>query len=264
MQLSFAKWHGTGNDFILVDDRSGRFPVADLALVRHLCQRHFGIGSDGLILVQAPHTAGTQFHMEFFNPDGSRSFCGNGSRCAFAFWSALEGHAAEGRFTAIDGVHHGSWMGEEVAITLPDVHRIQQATDGAAVDFIHTGSPHELVWVTDVEAVDLHAEAPPRRHAARHGEGGSNINYVQGTPHGIRMRTYERGVEGETLSCGSGVVAAALSALLRAQATAPVQVYTRGGVLRVEASPREGGFAQVRLIGPVQQVFTGTVELPLP
>lgn len=264
MLLPFAKWHGTGNDFILVDDRSGIFPVADLALVRHLCHRHFGIGSDGLILVQAPHEQGTHFHMEFFNPDGSRSFCGNGSRCAFAFWSALEGRAAEGRFTAIDGEHDGRWEGEEVAITLPDVQRIQQATDGPAVDFIHTGSPHELVWVADVEAVDLPADAPPRRHAARHGAGGSNINYVQPEPQGIRMRTFERGVEAETLSCGSGVVAAALSALRRAQAKAPVVVRTRGGVLRVEATPQGDGFAQVRLIGPVQQVFTGTVELPLP
>lgn len=264
MQLPFAKWHGTGNDFILVDDRSGFFPVDDVALVQRLCHRHFGIGSDGLILVQAPQEEGTRFHMEFLNPDGSRSFCGNGSRCAFAFWSGLEGHRAEARFTAIDGMHQGRWVGEEVAITLPDVQRIQGATDGPDVDFIHTGSPHELVWVADVEAVDILADAPPRRFAARHGAGGSNINYVQREGAGIRMRTYERGVEAETLSCGSGVVAAALSSLLRRQASAPVAVRTRGGDLRVEAVARGDSFAAVMLIGPVQEVFTGNVQLPLP
>lgn len=261
MQLPFAKWHGTGNDFILVDDRTGSFPVHDVALVQRLCDRHFGIGSDGLILVQAPREPDTRFHMEFFNPDGSRSFCGNGSRCAYAFWSGLAEWTDVARFTAIDGVHEGSWVGEEVAITLPDVRRIHGATDGPAVDFIHTGSPHELVWVADVEAVDILADAPPRRYADRHGAGGSNINYVQPEGAGIRMRTYERGVEAETLSCGSGVVAASLSALLRGLAKAPVAVRTRGGALRVEARAAGDAFTNVRLIGPVQQVFTGLVQL---
>ncbi len=89
MELSFSKWHGTGNDFILVDDRSGLFPVDDLALVRRMCDRHFGIGSDGLVLIQAARSPDTDFHMEFFNPDSSQSFCGNGSRCAFAYWRTL-------------------------------------------------------------------------------------------------------------------------------------------------------------------------------
>jgi len=264
MQIPFAKWHGTGNDFILVDDREALFPVDEVSVVRHLCHRHFGIGSDGLILVRPPREEGTQFHMEFFNPDGSRSFCGNGSRCAFAFWSRLASQGAGARFTAIDGVHEGRWVGEEVAITLPDVRHMQRTTDGAAVDFIHTGSPHEVVWVEDVETVDILADGPLRRSAERHGPGGSNVNYVQVEGGGIRMRTFERGVEAETLSCGSGVVAAALSALLRGHATAPVAVRTRGGALRVEASADGQVFTQVRLIGPVQQVFTGHVQIPLP
>ena len=258
MEIHFEKWHGTGNDFILVDDREGRFPGDAQALVGRLCDRHFGIGSDGLILLRAPEEAGTDFHMEFFNPDGSRSFCGNGSRCAFAFWSALNGRVERARFTAIDGVHEGCWMGPEVAVTLPDVAAVESGVDGAQVDRVNTGSPHELVWCDDVEAVEILADAPQRRHAPRHGPGGSNINYVQPVMGGLRMRTYERGVENETLSCGSGVVAAALSALHREVVEAPVDVEARGGRLSVEARRLPGvGFTGIRLIGPVEKIFQG-------
>ena len=117
--MNFTKMEGTGNDFVLIDDRQGRFPGNDIALIRHLCDRHLGIGSDGLILVQAPRVEGTDMHMEFHNPDGSRSFCGNGSRCAFAFWSRLSKDAGPSWFTAIDGSHEGEWVGEEVSISLP-------------------------------------------------------------------------------------------------------------------------------------------------
>lgn len=262
MELHFAKWHGTGNDFILVDDRTGVFPVDELHVVRWLCDRHLGIGSDGLILVQAPREAGMEFHMEFFNPDGSRSFCGNGSRCAFAFWSQIEDRTEQAFFTAIDGAHQGAWVGSEVAITLPPVRFIQRATDGPLVDFINTGSPHELVWVPDVGEVDLLSDGRDRRYAPRHGAAGSNVNYVQCHGNGIRMRTYERGVEAETLSCGSGVVAAALSALERGHVEAPVMVKAKGGQLVVEARQNiAGGYEAIRLIGPVTEVFTGVVDL---
>lgn len=261
MELRFAKWHGTGNDFILVDDRDGSFPV-DPALIQRLCDRHFGIGSDGLILIQAPQSEGMHFHMEFFNPDASKSFCGNGSRCAFAFWSVLNRREDDAHFSAIDGEHLGQWMGKEVAITLPNVGTVDHAIDGADVDFIHTGSPHELVWVPDTEAVDIMAEGPRRRHAAHRAPGGTNVNFVQLMGDGIRMRTFERGVEAETLSCGSGVVAAGLSALLRHHIPVPLTVTTRGGTLQVEATMVDrASFDRIRLIGPVQHVFTGTVTI---
>ncbi|MBX2980754.1 MAG: diaminopimelate epimerase [Flavobacteriales bacterium] len=262
MELHFAKWHGSGNDFILVDDRQGVFPAGAISVIRWLCDRHFGIGSDGLILVQAPQSAGLDFHMEFFNPDGSKSFCGNGSRCAFAFWSQLGNHRHEADFSAIDGEHRGAWVGSQVAITLPPVGVIERATDGPLVDFINTGSPHELVWVEDVAKVDLETDGRARRHAARHGSAGSNVNYVQAHAKGIRIRTYERGVEAETLSCGSGVVAAALSALERGQVEAPVAVVALGGELLVEAkNTAAGGYTGVRLIGPVAEVFKGKVTI---
>lgn len=262
MQLQFDKWHGTGNDFILVDDRQGPTPIDDPALIRRLCDRHSGVGSDGLILLRSPHLYGTDFHMEFFNPDGSKSFCGNGSRCAFAFWSSLNGGVAKASFTAIDGIHEGAWSGDEVAITLPDVKHLVDAGGDEHEDFINTGSPHLLVWVDDVEAVDLVVDAPPRRNSSRFGPGGTNVNYVQPYGTGIRMRTFERGVEAETLSCGSGVVAAAISAVARGLVQAPVSVLTRGGSLSVEADhgPEER-FVSLRLIGPATYVYRGTIDI---
>jgi len=262
MELHFAKWHGTGNDFVLVDDRNGAFPAADRALIRQLCDRHFGIGSDGLILLQMPKSAGTDFHMEFYNPDASKSFCGNGSRCAFAFWSALHGRMESARFTAIDGEHVGQWRDALVAISLRDVDAVTRVVGADDVDFVHNGSPHELVWVQDPSAVAIMEQGPKRRYAAEHAPGGTNVNFVYAVHGQVHMRTYERGVEAETLSCGTGVVAAALSAMARGVAKSPVAVSTPGGALLVEASVVEGGgYTTVVLVGPVQEVFKGTVTI---
>lgn len=261
MQLHFAKWQGTGNDFILIDDRDGRFPSGDLDVVRRLCDRHFGIGSDGLVLIQPPRQEGTDFHMEFFNPDGSRSFCGNGSRCAFAFWSKLVAGTSPARFTAIDGLHEAHWEEGNVVVGMRDTGRVHTHGDDPQADFVHTGSPHELVHVADPAAVDLKVEGARRRYAPRHAPGGTNVNFVHVQDGVVRMRTYERGVEDETLSCGTGVVAAALSALHRGLAVAPVAVHTSGGALRVDARAVPDGFADIRLHGPVGEVFQGVVAI---
>lgn len=262
MELLFAKWHGTGNDFILIDDRAGTFPVDDRTIVQHLCDRHMGIGSDGLILIQKSSTSDMEFHMEFFNPDGSKSFCGNGSRCAYAYWCGVRGSRAAALFTAIDGKHSGTWCDEMVSISLSFEGGIERGTDGPSVDFINTGSPHELVWVADPDSVPIMEEGPRRRYAERHAPGGTNVNFVHVKNGVVYMRTYERGVEGETLSCGTGVVAAAISALGRKELGSPVQVRTRGGSLRVEAERNGvGEFGDVRLIGPVKEVFTGRITV---
>ncbi len=273
MQLHFAKWQGTGNDFILVDDRARAFPEADLDLVRRLCDRHFGIGSDGLILIQPPQQEGTDFHMQFFNPDGSQSFCGNGSRCAFAFWrtlmsddpASLTGRSTSARFTAIDGKHGADVRGIlEVGVTLVPPRDVEVVDEH--VDFIHTGSPHLLVWVDDPMTMDLVPEAHRFRYSERFAKEGVNVNFVQWDPRLERlvMRTYERGVEAETLSCGTGVTAAALDAIHRKVANdTAVTVKTRGGTLRVEAYYDAIGRppVSVTLIGPVRQVFTGMVNM---
>lgn len=261
MELHFAKWHGTGNDFIMIDDRSGQFNH-DVATIERLCHRHYGIGADGLIALRKPHVADTEFHMEFYNPDGSTSFCGNGSRCVFAFWSSLNGGVESARFTAIDGVHVGSWRGDDVAIGLPAVRMDPVRQQEQHVDFINTGSPHTLVWVDNVDAVDILEEAPPRRYSQEYGTGGTNVNFVEHRANGIRIRTYERGVEAETLSCGSGVVAAALSAMAKGHKGPSLQVEARGGTLRVEAVQKEPGhFEGIFLIGPAREVFHGVIQL---
>jgi diaminopimelate epimerase len=265
-RLTFSKWQGTGNDFIVVDDRDGRFPSTDHHLVRHLCDRHFGIGSDGLILIQTSKTEGTAYHMEFFNPDASQSFCGNGSRCAFAAFSLAQGHpqgtlrSETIRFTAIDGEHAAIWSAGLVSIGMRDVAGIERIDD--RMDFIHTGSPHLLIWVEDPEAIDIIAQARIHRYGARFKKEGVNVNFLCWKKDHLEMRTYERGVEGETLSCGTGVTAAALSAMDRGLSKDVCAVLTRGGELRVSAERSfDGGFRSITLAGPVKEVFSGEVEI---
>lgn len=259
-QVHFSKWQGTGNDFILIDDRAHAFPSADLALVRRLCDRHFGIGSDGLILLQGPRADGMAYHMEFFNPDGSRSFCGNGSRCAFAFHSALTGHRAPVHFTAVDGSHTACWNDGMVSIGMRDVEGVEHL--GPDMDHIFTGSPHLLCWVEDPQAVDLVPAARAHRYGPRFGGEGVNVNFLRWKDGRVEMRTYERGVEAETLSCGTGVTAAALSAMSRGAVDGPCPVRTPGGDLRVEATRADKDrFTGIVLSGPVGHVFSGEVDL---
>ncbi len=259
-KLVFSKWEGTGNDFILVDDRMGIFPVHDIPFVQRLCDRHFGIGSDGLILLQEPKEPGTQYHMEFFNPDGSKSFCGNGSRCAFALYSTLRESTTNARFTAIDGVHSAGWKAASVAIGMRAVDRVQRID--ANTDFINTGSPHLICWVDDPETLDLVREAHLHRYSERFKAEGVNVNFLRWRNDRVEMRTYERGVEAETLSCGTGVTAAALSAMARGVISVTCPVRTRGGDLHVDAAKEGDGFTGISLIGPVRHVFTGEVQLP--
>ncbi len=248
--IAFSKWEGTGNDFILMDDRSGAFPKNTESLIQRLCDRHFGIGSDGLILLQAPRVAGTDYHMEFFNPDASQSFCGNGSRCAFAFWSTSpqgllptspqglsqgtlrssepQGNLRPAIFTAIDGQHQASWSNGLVRIGMRDVGGVERIDD--RTDFIHTGSPHLLCWVDDPERIDIVAEAHTHRYGPRFAQDGVNVNFLRFADGRVEMRTYERGVEAETLSCGTGVTAAALSAMARGLVSGACEVHTRGGI----------------------------------
>ena len=257
--IPFSKWHGTGNDFIVVDDRDGIMPADAAAIARKLCDRHFGIGSDGLILLRQPEMEGTDYHMEFLNPDGSRSFCGNGSRCAFAFRSLLIGDRAAAKFTAIDGLHEAKWSEGEVEITMRDVQGIE-FLDGN-MDLLNTGSPHLVIWTEDPAAVDIVPAAHEYRYGARFAKEGVNVNFVRWHDDRLEMRTYERGVEAETLSCGTGVTAAALSAIARGYGIDGIAVTTPGGALRVSARRSGIGFADIVLRGPVKEVFKGEVEL---
>jgi diaminopimelate epimerase len=256
--IPFSKWQGTGNDFILIDDREAVFPVEDLQLVRKLCDRHFGIGSDGLVLLRRPTAEGAAYHMEFLNPDGSQSFCGNGSRCAYAFWCEVAKDRSDARFTAIDGEHGARWVEGEVEVAMRDVHGSEQVD--ADTDLLNTGSPHLVLWVDDPAAIDIIPAARLHRYGKRFRAEGVNVNFVRWHDGRVEMRTYERGVEAETLSCGTGVTAAALSAMARGRGNGNVAVRTAGGALLVTARKDGSSFTDVRLRGPVRKVFEGSVE----
>ncbi len=256
--LSFYKYQGTGNDFILIDNRKSTFPKEDLSLIEKLCDRKFGIGSDGLILIE--NHAEADFNMVFFNPDGSQSLCGNGSRCAVNFAKTIgmiDGDQTS--FMAYDGLHTATTEGDLVSISMKDVQNVSQVSDGIFVD---TGSPHVVRFVGDVDEVDIIPEGQAIRYSDSFKPSGTNVNFVQQLDgQRIFVRTYERGVENETLSCGTGVTAAAL-ATSTTGLSSPIQVTTKGGDLTVsyEANDR-GEFGKILLRGPALLVYHGRVEI---
>lgn len=257
-RIFFEKYQGTGNDFILVDDRQGHFPSDNLALVRKLCARHFGVGSDGLILIRKSFHL--DFHMEFFNPDGSSSFCGNGSRCAVVFANKL-GMFQSGscRFSAIDGQHEALIAEDWVRVKMRDVEKVTLM--GEQME-IFTGSPHFLVFGSTLPSGDIRNKAREIRYNETYREKGINVNFVAPDARGISMRTYERGVEDETLSCGTGVTAAALGAAIKYGYTSPLHVSTAGGLLKVHfAMSGQSSFRDIWLEGPAQKVFEGSITL---
>ncbi|MDF7813153.1 diaminopimelate epimerase [Hymenobacter sp. YC55] len=265
MTLSFFKYQGTGNDFVMVDDRAHRFDETNHALVHHLCDRRRGIGADGLILLrQHPEY---DFEMVYFNADGHLgSMCGNGGRCTVAFAKQLGVIESTTRFLAADGLHEAQIEADgTVHLRMQDVagHRHIEEHDGV---FLNTGSPHLVRFMpaSTLAELNVFAEGRAIRYGELFREQGTNINFVEApqTPDlPWQVRTYERGVEDETLSCGTGVTAVALAASQRG-AQSPVRLQTPGGELRVtfEAQP-DGAFTNIFLIGPAQRVFEGRVEV---
>ncbi len=254
MSQFFFKYQGTGNDFILIDDRQGDFPKNDSSLIKRLCDRKFGIGSDGLVLLQNDENA--DFYVDFINPDGSRSFCGNGSRCAVAFASLLGLFNGACRFNAIDGEHHARIDADMVELQMSWSGKIEKQGEDKLLD---TGSPHFITMVDNVDEVDVFAQGKSIRYSDDFKEQGVNVNFVQLlNESSIRMRTYERGVEDETLSCGTGITAAAISVREMTQSSVDeISVSTRGGELKVQFE--ENG--TVWLKGPALKVFSGEVAL---
>ncbi len=257
--MQFVKYHGTGNDFILIDDRDGQFPAQDYARVAALCHRRFGIGADGLILLQPAAEPRYAFHMAYYNADGRPStFCGNGGRCTVSFAAEL-GLVAAGAavdFTAADGPHQATYHSPaqvELVMRPAQAPKAVVLADGRQGFFLDTGSPHLILPVDAVAEVEVVPQGRQYRHDAQFAAiGGVNVNFLErvGARH-LHVRTYERGVEDETLSCGTGVTAAALWA-------APghtVRVDTPGGTLQVSSSADLG---QVVLAGPAQRVYQGT------
>lgn len=260
MKLIFYKYQGTGNDFILVDNRKNVFDISRIDLVQKLCKRRFGIGSDGLILLQDKE--GYDFEMIFFNPDGSKSLCGNGSRCVVAFASFLGIIKNTTRFWAIDGEHTAMILPDgTVSLRMNDVKNVEAGDD---YYYLNTGSPHYCTFVHELAEFDVYNQGRRIRYSDRFRKEGTNVNFLQRQNGAVFVRTYERGVENETLSCGTGVTASALVAALRGMATTEeyCDIVTLGGRLKVKFRRLEDdSFTDIYLEGPAEFVFKGEINI---
>lgn len=254
----FYKYHGAGNDFILFDDRLESFPIDDSALISKLCDRHFGIGADGLMLLRN-HTE-LDFKMVYFNSDGRpSSMCGNGGRCITRFAFDLGMDQSKFRFLAIDGLHEAEILSDGVRLQMCDVNEVKELPDEALL--IDTGSPHYLKIVDDLNDDRFIEKAQAIRYSELFKELGVNVNFIQPTANGISIRTYERGVENETLACGTGVTAAAIAMNYWGLAGNHLNVKALGGDLSVSFDKTESGYQNVWKTGPVEFVFKGEVQL---
>lgn len=256
-KIKFHKYQATGNDFIMIDNREGIFPSNNIELVKKLCNRKFGIGSDGLILIEPNNES--DFTMNFYNPDGSKSLCGNGSRCAVNYCKALDIIDLETTFMAFDGIHHASIEGEIVNL---DMHSVQNITHMADGMFLDTGSPHYTQFVAKIDGFNVVEEGKKIRYGGLFHKEGVNVNFIQViSKNEIYVRTYERGVENETLSCGTGVTASAIAASFKGVEN-EMDIITLGGKLKVTYSKSEDGvFDNIVLSGSAEKVFEGKVEI---
>lgn len=258
MKISFYKYQGTGNDFVMIDNRLLTFPKQDNALIARLCDRRFGIGADGLILLE--NDTNTDFRMIYFNADGNEgSMCGNGGRSIVAFAKFLGIIKDSTLFVAIDGLHDAAIKDTVVSLKMKDVEDITIRKNAVYMD---TGSPHHVQMVSDIDTFEVYKEGAKLRYGL-YGKSGSNINFVeQESNDTFTIRTYERGVEDETLSCGTGVTAAALSMhKIGKTKNNKVTVNAKGGQLEVGFDCTDGGYSNVHLIGEAKQVFKGEIEI---
>jgi len=257
MIFPFFKYEGTGNDFIVIDDRLNRFP-ANREVISKMCNRKTGIGSDGLILIK--NAADADFYMDFYNPDGSQSFCGNGSRCAVAFAFRIGVTGRKTIFNAIDGMHTGElFENDRVKVSMSDVLGIEELD----VDLvIETGSPHYIRFVPSLEKENIITTGKAIRYSERFKEKGINVNLVEKlSGNALRCQTYERGVENETLSCGTGVTAVALAANYQYDLKSPISILTKGGELVIGFHKSAKGFTDITLEGPATPVFKGEINV---
>ena len=258
MKKAFVKMHGAGNDFVMIDDRDGGFPVENSGFIAGLAARRTGIGAEGVILVQRSETA--DFRMRFFNPDGGEAeMCGNGARCVAMFARSIGAAGGEMRFETAAGIVRAEITGDyEVRIFLPPPKLL-------ADDFIDSGVPHAIVPVDELSTVDVAAEGRRIRWSGRFAPAGTNVDFVKYfPPHRAEIRTYERGVEAESGACGTGAVAAAVAGVAAHSMSFPVEIGTSlGYTLTVDGkSDGAGGFTGISLTGPAEPVFEGCFSLP--
>lgn len=257
MTIPFFKYQGTGNDFIMIDNRQSLFPKNNARLVASLCDRRFGIGGDGIILLE--NDGVSDFKMVYYNADGNEgSLCGNGGRCTVAFAKYLDIISDAATFTAVDGLHEATIDGDKIRLQMQEVSEIRMKREAI---FLDTGSPHHVQTVKNIGDFEVVKEGKKLRYGV-YGKSGSNINFVEQLDDtSFSVRTYERGVEDETLSCGTGVTAVAL-AMHHTQRTVAnkVNIKTLGGDLKVEFQKNSRRYTNIYLIGPAKQVFKGEIE----
>lgn len=256
--MKFYKYQGTGNDFVMIDNREMKFPKNNTKLINQLCDRKFGIGADGLLLLENDNSA--DFKMVYYNADGNEStMCGNGGRCIVAFAKKLGIIATETTFIAIDGLHFATITNEDyVALQMIDVSEIKN-TDYYV--FLNTGSPHHVTLVSNLANIDVKNEGATIRYSDLYGKAGSNVNFVeQVDANHFALRTYERGVEDETLSCGTGATAVAIAMNYLGKTSANlIDLDVQGGTLQVGFERNADNYSQVFLKGPATFVFEGTI-----
>ena len=261
MKIQFHKYQGTGNDFVILDNRKKEYPSLTASHIRHICDRRFGIGGDGLMLLNEKN--GFDFEMRYFNADGRESsMCGNGGRCLVKFAYELGIHKGVYHFNAVDGLHEAEIDTDgTVSLKMQDVSQVSKFHGDYP---LNTGSPHYVKIVPDVMNTDVFKKGRDIRYSKDFEKEGINVNFVEQLPDEdkILVRTYERGVEDETYSCGTGVTAAAIICYHNENGFNDVQVKTLGGTLTVEFDRIDDShYNNIWLSGPAEKVFDGTIEL---
>ncbi len=257
MKIPFVKYHGAGNDFVIIDNTKGIYAFSQ-AKIAHICHRRFGIGADGFMLVE--RSAEADFHMRYFNSDGNEStMCGNGGRCISHYAHSLGLTGATISFVGIDGPHQATLLNpERVKLKMVNVSEVVEEKD---FYFLNTGSPHHVIFGNSITDRDIVGEGKAIRYSSRYPKG-TNVDFVEELGNNrIFVRTYERGVEDETYSCGTGVVASAIATYLKGNKSEHFEIETRGGSLEVDFNHQKGEFFDVYLTGPVKFVFSGSIEV---
>lgn len=261
MEIDFYKYQGAGNDFVFLDNISGKHDNISLKIIQHLCDRRFGIGADGLIIINKSDE--WDFEVDYYNSDGSKSFCGNGARCAVRFvnenWLKKDVY----KFMAIDGLHEAQLVGDVVSLEMKDVDDVERIDENTYV--LYTGSPHFIRFTKEINEQNMFAFGQKIRYSERFVERGINVNLVEElSENHLRIRTYERGVENETLACGTGITAAAIAYALKMnkKGDTKITLEAKGGMLSVQLyRTDENVFKAVHLIGPADFVFKGTIHV---
>lgn len=264
MKLNFSKFHGAGNDFIMIDNRLGSYNL-NLEQIAFLCHRRYGIGADGLILLENPTSEGAHFSMKYYNSDGGEgTMCGNGGRSIVAFAHKNGICSSTYTFEAIDGLHHANILSNEtnsfdIRLQMQDVATIEPVEEDL---FLNTGSPHLVIFVDNAKNADAVGMGRMLRYDSRFAPGGTNVNFISFAKGRVFVRTYERGVEDETLSCGTGITASAIAITEKLDLPLnSIELDALGGSFTVSFDKTTEGYRNIWLRGPVMFVFEGTVEI---